>query len=253
MNVARTLVSILLILVILVPIGGNAVAEDLTFSELSKAAKVYLRDSAEFPLSTKVEVTFTDLAGRVRKHKAGTYRYDFHGYNLRSNTGNVHLESSWRTALSGSALKKAALATSIPTLLLSLLLQPDMEKNTAIFPGASPGLVTVTIKPGGECDPFHWENESYASHTFCGPYELQLGKDDFMLKHFAFDASRFPAPATMDVFGRVNVSRYHTEMDFQQVFLPGDPKPFLVPKQVTVTVETDKGKLVMAGNYTPRK
>lgn len=252
MNIARTLVSVLLIPLVLVPLGGNAFSEDLTFSGLSKAAKVYLRDSAEFPLSTKVEVTFTDLDGRVRKHKAGTYRYDFHGYNLRSNTGNVVVEGSWRTVLSGSALRKTALATSIPTLQLSLLLHPEMEKNTTIRPGASPDLIIVTIKPG-DCDPFRWDNGSYASDSFCGPYELQLGKDDFMLKHFAFDASRFPVPATMDVFGRVNVSRYHTEMDFQEVFLPGDPKPFLVPKQVTVTVETDKGKLVMASNYTPRK
>jgi hypothetical protein len=252
MKIAGTLASILLILVIVVPIRGNAIEEGLTFAGLSKAAKVYLRDSAEFPLSTRVEVTFTDLAGRVRKHKTGTYKYDFHGYNLRANTGNFHLESSWRTALSGSALRRAAMATSIPTLQLSLLLQPDVEKNTAILPGSSPGLVTVTIQPG-ECDPFQWENESYASHSFCGPYELQLGKDDFMLKHFAFDASRFPVPATMDVFGNVNVSRYHSEMEFQKVFLPGDPKPFLVPKRVTVTVETDKGKLVMAGDYTPRR
>ncbi|HET8887953.1 MAG TPA: hypothetical protein VFQ41_03550 [Candidatus Angelobacter sp.] len=253
MNAAGTVPSILLILVTLTPVRAMAADDAITFAELSKAAKVYLRDSAEFPLSTKVEVTFTDLTGHVRKHKTGVYKYDFHGYNVRSNTANVRLEGSWSTVLSGSTLRRAALATSIAPILLGIVLVPDMEKNATIFQGPFPDLVSVTIKPGGECDPFQWENERYASHSFCGSYELQLGKDDFILKHFAFDASRLPAPADMDVLGHATISRYHSEMEFQNVFLPGDPKPFLVPKRVTVTVETDKGRLVMASNYSLRK
>jgi hypothetical protein len=253
MNAAGTVPSLLLILVTLTPVRAKAADDAVTFAELSKAAKVYLRDSAEFPLSTKVEVTFTDLTGHVRRHKAGTYKYDFHGYNVRSSTGKVDLEGSWRTVLSGSTLRKAAIATSIAPILLGVVLFPDTEKNATILQGAFPDLVSVTIKPGGECDPFQWENERYASHSFCGSYELQLGKDDLMLKHFAFDASRLPAPADMDVLGRATISRYRSEMEFQKVFLPGDPKPFLVPKRVIVTVETDKGKLVATSNYTLRK
>jgi hypothetical protein len=227
----------------------------VTFAQLSKAAKVYLRDSAEFPLNTKVEVTFTDLAGHVRNHKTGTYKYNFHGYNVRSSTGKLNLDGSWRTALSGSTLRRAAIATSIAPILLGVLLYPDTEKNflLTMSQGDSPDLVSVTIKPGGECDLFQWDNERYISHSFCGSYALQVGKDDFVLKHFAFDASRLPAPAEMDVLGQATISRYHSEAEFQKVFLPGDPKPFLVPKRVTITVETDKGKLVMSGNYTLRK
>jgi hypothetical protein len=252
-NFAMVTYSLLIVLLALTPLRAAAVDDGPTLTQFSKAAKGYLRDSAEFPLSEKVEVTFTDRAGHVRKHKTGNYRYNFHGYNTRSNEGTVHLEYSWRTALFGGPLKKAVYATSIPTMLLGVFLYPDTVKNAAITPGVSPDLIAVTLKPGGECNPFQWENDGYASGSFCGSFEVQAGKDDFVLKHFAFDAARFPVPATMDIFGPVNILRYHTEMEFQKVFLPDDPKPFLVPKLVTVTVETDKGNLVMAGNYTPTK
>jgi hypothetical protein len=53
----------------------------------------------------------------------------------------------------------------------------------------------------------------------------------------------------MDVLGPVTILHFHSEADFQNVLLPGDPKPFLVPKLVTVTVDTDKGKLVMSSGY----
>lgn len=247
-----TTYSLLLILLTLIPVRAIAVDDNPTLAQFSKAAKVYLRDSAEFPLSERVEVTFTDRAGHVRKHKTGKYKYDFHGYNARSNEGKVRWEYSWRTALLGGPVKKAVYATSLPTSLLGVLLLP-IEKNATIMPGASADLVAVAISPGGDCDPFQWKNEAYAPHSFCGSLEVQARKDDFVLKHFTFEAARFPVPATMDIFGHVNILRYHIEMEFQKAFLPDDPKPFLVPKLVTVTVETDKGKLVMAGNYTPTK
>ncbi len=225
--------------------------DELTLSQVAKEAKVYLRDSAEFPLSSKIEVTFTDLAGHVRNHKTGTYKYDFHGYNVRSNIGKLNLDGSWRTVLSGNTLKRAAIATSIAPILLGALLDPKMEKRTnlTMSQGASPDLIAARIKPIADCGLFKWENESYASRPMCGSYELQLAKDDFVLKHFAFEASRLPAPADMDVLGPATISHYHSETEFQKVFLPGDPKPFLVPKQTTVTVETDKGKLVMSGEF----
>lgn len=248
----KALLAVPLFFVLCAPVCGISVDDNPTFAQFSKAAKVYLRDSAEFPLNEKIEVTFTDRAGHVRKHKAGHYKYDFHGYNTRSNKGTVNLKYSLGTALFGGPLKKAVYATSIPTMLVGILLHPEMEKNATMAPGASPDLVAVALHPGGECDPFQWENEAYASTSLCGNYEVQARKDDFVLQYFAFEAARFPVPATMDVFGQVNIARYHSDMEFQKAFLPGDPKPFLVPKRVVVTVETDKGKLVIAGEFTPK-
>ena len=74
-------------------------------------------------------------------------------------------------------------------------------------------------RPAGDCDPFQWNNMSYASASFCGAFEFQMEKEDLMLKRFAFDASALPVPAQMDIFDRVTILRYHSETEFQKVFL----------------------------------
>jgi hypothetical protein len=45
----------------------------------------------------------------------------------------------------------------------------------------------------------------------------------------------------------------HAEVEFQQVTLPGDQAPFLIPKQVTATIETDKEKIVITSVYEPKQ
>ena len=64
---------------------------------------------------------------------------------------------------------------------------------------------------------------------------------------------RCPRVAFVDYLDEANITGYHVDMDFQKVTLPGDPKPFVVPKHVTVTVITDKGKLLMSGEFALKK
>ena len=74
-----------------------------------------------------------------------------------------------------------------------------------------------------------------------------------MLKHLSFEAGALPIDATVKPFGPCRLLRYHVEADFQQVTLANDPKPFLVPQRAEITIETDKGKLVMASRFEPGK
>jgi len=46
--------------------------------------------------------------------------------------------------------------------------------------------------------------------------------------------------------------RYHAEVEFQSVEVPGEKEPFLAPKLVTATLETNKGKIVIASVYEPK-
>jgi len=62
-----------------------------------------------------------------------------------------------------------------------------------------------------------------------------------------------PLPGNVDYLDEANITGYHVDMDFQKVTLPGDPKPFVVPRHVTVTVITDKGKLLMSGEFALKK
>ncbi|HEY1526506.1 MAG TPA: hypothetical protein VGH51_09740 [Candidatus Angelobacter sp.] len=249
MNLRKPLFLAVLIVVATAPcISAASGADELTLAQVAKASKVYFRDSAELPRRMNVEMTFTDQSGRIRKHKTGKVDYDFHGYNSRSEHAQWNLHGS-------RSVMKAASATATATIVLTPVLSPETEKHATftVTENAAANLISATIKWIEVCPPFKWTNTYYISTSICGSYEVQLQKDDFTLQHLAFDASSLPSSTDMDVFGAATILRYHVDADFQKVLLPGDPKPFLVPKLVTVTVDTDKGKIVMNSEYKLRK
>lgn len=249
MNVRKAIFLSILIIVATVPCVPAAFsADELTLGQVAKASKVYFRDSAELPLLMNVEMTITDQSGRIRKHKTGKFNYDFQGYNSRSDHMHLNLKGS-------KAVSKAAVSISISSLAPAILLGPEAEKSFTFRtsePG-SPDLVLANMAPVPACDPFEWSADSYSSKSLCGSFEVQLQKNDFELKHVTFNAYGLPASAVIDVFGPVTILRFRSEADFQKVLIAGDPKPFLVPKLVTVTVDTDKGKIVMSSEYALRK
>jgi hypothetical protein len=69
---------------------------------------------------------------------------------------------------------------------------------------------------------------------------------------YTFDLSGLPAPLIIDAFGPCILQRYHAEVEFQKVEVPGEKEPFLVPKLVTAAIETNKGKILIASAYEPK-
>jgi hypothetical protein len=249
MNVRKTLSLSILSIVATVPCVPAAFsADELTFEQVAKASKTYFRDSAEFPLRISVEMTATDLSGRVRKHKTGKFKYDFHGYNQRS--GNAT-----GTLYGPKGMSKPARGIAISSLAPMALLSLDVEKDYTftLAEPVEPGLLSARLAPIPDCPTFQWLADAYGPKSLCGSFQIQMQADDLALKHLVFDAVGLPVSANIDFLGPATLSSYHVEAEFQKVFLPGDPKPFLVPKLIVVTVETDKGKLVMSSNYAPRK
>lgn len=223
--------------------GGSL--EEVTFSHVAKAGKIYFRDSAEFPMHISVELTATDPSGKVRKHKTGKFKYDFHGYNQRSAKSTITLRGP-------RGMMKAALGGAVSSMAPISFLSPEAEKEyafTVLDQGTD--VISARLSRIAQCEPSTWMREFNALGTICGSFEVQLQKDDFALKHYIFDAGNLPVAAAIDVLGQATVSGYHAEVEFQKVFLADDPKPFLVPKQITVTITTDKGKLVISSAYTP--
>lgn len=238
------------IVVLLALVSGSpgltmALPEDVTFSHVARAGKTYFRDSAEFPMRISVELTATDLAGKVRKHKTGKFKYDFHGYNQRSGNSTITLHGP-------RGMMKAALGGAASSMAPISFLSPDAETEYAftVIDQAS-DVVSARLSRIPACEPSSWSEDIDALQTMCGSFEVQLQKGDFALKRYVFDAANLPVSAAIDVLGPATVSGYHAEAEFQKVFLPDDPKPFLVPKRVTVTITTDKGKLVISSAYAP--
>ena len=273
MKIARLLVALLLVLPAMSQ--GPVPATEISFERVTRASKESLRDSAELPMRMSVDFSATDLTGKLRKHRTGTYDYDFHGFNPRSSNSTMNLRGSPR-----SGFKEAATAAVVATL-AAVLVAPGAEHRLKMKvidspqPGIfvaefvpaddSPGAVTVSLstekpvreeKSGSQqkCQTSEWMRNAYLLRNICpARLQVQMQKDDLSIKAFAYDVAGLPLPAKIDYLGEANITSYHFDIDFQKATLPGDPKPFVVPSHVTVNIATDKGKLAMTATFALKK
>jgi hypothetical protein len=218
--------------------------EGITPQQLAAGIKTYFRDSAEFPLHMDLVLVATDSSGQLRQRKTGNANYDFHGYNPRNFGGNARGSRS-----TVPAARNALVASILPTVALEAL---SAGAPPVISEDPAAGLVTAKIEQP-ECGEFKWSSEYSAPEQLCGPSEFQVKRADLSLVRFTFQAGGLPISTVVKPFGKCQLRGYRVEAEYQQVLLPGDPKPFLVPKRVEAKVETDKGTLVMTSQSVPRK
>jgi hypothetical protein len=269
MDLAQLLIALLLAL----PASGQQSAStDISFERVTRASKESLRDSAELPMRIAVDFSATDQTGRVRKHRKGRFDYDFHGFNPRSGSATMNLRG---LGLTRSGYKEAT-TTAIVATMAAVLVAPGAERRftmkvidpprpdifAAEFVPEEESFGTVQVKslnmekadPGEKCQTSGWMRKAYLFSSICpGRLQVQMEKDDLSIKAFAFDVAGLPLPVKVDYLDEANITGYHVDTDFQKVTLPGDPKPFVVPRHVTVTVITDKGKLLMSGEFALKK
>ena len=228
----------------------------LTLDQLTTAAKHYFRDSAEFPLLQKTTVSVVEANGRARKVQTVSAEYIFAGYNqgTKAASGRTHGDVSMWQGMTGAKAFKAATSSAVWTMDAGLRLFADPSEvafeagetsnadgvRTAKFIPAKP-CPTVTMKVHGE-----W----YVPDKRCGVGEFQVG-GEMSFQKYTFDLSGLPAPVNVDAFGACILQRYHAEVEFQSVSVQGQKEPFLVPKRVTATLETNKGNIVITSMYEP--
>jgi hypothetical protein len=231
----------------------------LTLDDLLTAAKKYFRDTAEFPLIQTTTFSVIASSGRSRKPKTITREYLFHGYSRQGQTANARItggsESMW-DVLRGSKLGKASANSAIWTMIPGLLLYSDPGAFALTFAPSGNGseLLQAKMAPKNSCPLLsmsHQNSQWYFPDNACGESEFQLDQD-LRFKQFAFQAYGLPAQVDLAPFGRCNLERYHAELEFQEVILPQDKAPFLVPRRVTATLETDKGTVVISSIYWPK-
>ena len=233
--------------VLLAIVGASACAQQLTFEQLAKASKIYFRDTAEFPMRMSLDFSAVDSNGKMRKHRTGNFDYDFHGYNPRSQKANLSMRGP-RSGLKAGA--SAGVAVILP---ISVLYTKAEEYYQFVAAeGSAPDLLSAKLTPVETCLSAKWSIDNYLLNQTCGSWELEVTKSDLELRHFHFETHGLPLQGEIDYLGAATVNRLYVDADFQAVQIPSDPKPFLVPKKVLVTVQTDRGKLLIAGDFTPK-
>lgn len=271
MKIAR---GLLIALLIAVPVTAQqpSPATEISFERVVRASKDFLRDSAELPMRIMVDFSATDLTGRIRKHRKGRFDYDFHGFNPRSGNSTMNLRG---LGLTRSGYKEAT-TTAVAATLAAVLVAPGAEHRFKMKVIDSPqpdifvaefvpeedsfgtihveGLSTEKSSPEEKCQTLGWMSKAYLFRNICpGRLLVKMQKDDLSVKAFAFDAAGLPLPGEVDYLGETNITGYHVDIDFQKATLPGDPKPFVVPWHVNVSVVADKGKLLMSGEFALKK
>lgn len=232
-------------------------SEALTLDDLVSAAKYYFRDSAELPMLQQTTVSFTEASGKARKPQVQSVDYLFHGYSRQNKTGNVttHGHESMWAALRGSRTFKAAINSGFIAVMPGILLYSDTSKfNFETGPSGKAGAKPAAkLSPRDGCPPFEMKQnkDEYLPDGLCGTSNFQLD-DDLRLEKFTFEAANLPAEIDVAPFGKCTLTRYHAEVEFQAATVAGDKDPFQVPKLVTTTLETSKGRVVISSNYRPK-
>ncbi|HET9792659.1 MAG TPA: hypothetical protein VFR08_15285 [Candidatus Angelobacter sp.] len=223
--------------------------------QLVKAAKLYFRDTAELPMVQVTTVTVTGAAGKIRKPINITGEYLFHGYSKNKNAANATFRtkvSMW-TALRGSKTAKTPMNGIFFTMMPGLQIYSETDDyafQDDAGPQEAPKLKLLPVKP---CPVFSVMqiSESYLPEHPCGEMGFDLDKDS-KLQKFTFESAGLPAQLELHPFGKCTLLRYHAEVTFQSVTLLDEKTPFLVPAQVTTTVETSKGTVVLVSEYRPK-
>ncbi|MGE5324760.1 MAG: hypothetical protein ACM3SW_17975 [Actinomycetota bacterium] len=237
------------------PAAHAASGPVVSMDDLLTAAHRYFRDTAELPMVQTTTFSVTDHSGRTRRPKTITTTYVFHGYSKARRTTNATFtghESFW-ALLRGSKMMKIAGNSAFLTMLPGLSLYAEKSDYALHINASGKGEEVAQLTPVKPCSSFTMKQpQFYIPDHPCGPGEFLLGKD-LTFQEFSFDVPGLPAPVKLDPFGHCTLRSYHADVTFQSVNLPGESDPFLVPKQVTATLETDKGTIVISSTYKPRQ
>jgi hypothetical protein len=226
------------------------------FARLISAAKLYFRDTAEFPMVQVTTMTVTDAASKARKPSTITGEYLFHGYskNRKTSNGTFRGNISMWAALRGAKLAKASMNGIFFTMMPGFQIYSETDGYTFEDGTGGQGGPKLKLLPVNPCPAFSLTRppESYLPAHACGEMEFDLDKDSKLLK-FTFESEGLPAQLKLYPFGKCTLLRYHTDVSFQSVTLRNEKTPFLVPAQVTTTLQTNKGVIVIASRYGPKQ
>lgn len=233
---------------------------ELTLDELIAATHIYFRDTAEFPMIQNMVMTVTNSSGHVRKRRQGTYDYLVEGYPSGKHEMQVgtyfprdadifsDTVQAWNGAL------WSATASNIHAIFPVNLLWAKQEGATlVVLNRASDGVTTARLVPSQACPPFAFSDPKlFAPKAICGKSEVQL-RPDLSLQRFVFDEAGLPAPVKFPPFGKTTLQSFRVDIEFQEVVIEPDPKPYVVPARVTSTLVTNKGTFNIVSEYTAKR
>lgn len=236
-------------LTVLLLSGGMLMAQTApTRDEITALSRSFLRDSAELPMDVTVATVVKDAKGKTIRDAHSTVRFLFRGYNSQAGRFSFRAEAGMMSrrimydSMGGSFAVIGALTMLAP--------HPEGLSDVAVEGGQGAELFILRTAQT-ECPEFAMSGKLYPDKR-CAKAEFRVRQDAeraLSIERFDFDVLNLPAKGKAPYLGEGNVRRYHAEGELQQVTLPDDKRPFLIPKRVVTTIESDKGVIVVTNNY----
>lgn len=236
---------------------GEPQEHQLTLEEVSAAASIYFRDTAEFPMLQHTVLTVTDSKGHIRKQHQGSFDYLLEGFPLKPGAvlgtyfpRDVNIMSAIRQAWDGT-LRSAIASNAYAMFPLYLLVAGQLRPTMRVVSKENDGIITAHWDASQACPAFTFsERRLYLPGLVCGDSEVEL-RPDLSLQRFVFDEGGLPASTKVSPFGKTILQSFRVEIDFQEVMVSPDPQPYVVPLRVTSTLVTAKGTVNIVSDYTP--
>jgi hypothetical protein len=223
--------------------------DDITIDKIRALAKIYLRDSAEVPMSVDVTTVVTDPAGKVKHRSHFTEGMVFHGYNLAS--GNFSIRAT-KGGLTPFGLRDG-LSGDLATFFGGSAV---FDKEAAIQIHQATGQPVAVIVKHANCPAIDWiPKYSFPQHP-CGAMEVTLARDERgepAIQHVTFNSTGSPGTANIAHLGMAQIKAFQFGVDFQLKFLPGEDKPYLWPLTTVVSASTDKGTVTITNRYGAKR
>ena len=224
--------------------------------KLIAAAKVYFRDTAEFPMKQVTTMNITDSAGKIRRPTTAVGDYLFRGYSKKNGSANATFHSNISMWAAFRGAKSARLITNgmFFTMLPGLQIYAGTDGYNIEDDPAAQQIPRVRLSPTKPCPTFSATKNPgmYLPDEACGESEFYLDVDS-KLQKFTFESAGLPVQLKLDPLGNCTLLRYHAEVTFQSVTLPDEKAPFLVPALATSTLTTNKGTIVVTSKYEPKR
>ena len=226
--------------------------EKLTFDKLITATKTTLRDTAELPMVMRVSLVASDMSGRVRKQRTGAYDYDFHGFNPKSSHVSATLRGN-RGAIMNAA-RNSSLFFVCPVFVLDPAVTNHYTMDVTESSDTNP-YIRLKARPTTQvCGQFDWNIGYQTPNSFCARrIDMDFETGDLSLHRYVFEYDGLPIQTKVEPFGRSTMLGYRMEVELQPTLLPGDPKPFLIPRHSVTTIDTSKGIVVIDTTYAIRE
>jgi hypothetical protein len=218
--------------------------------QITALSKTFLRDSTELPMDVLVKTVVTDAKGKTKRDAKSNVQFLFSGYNARTDKYAFRSTSGFMSMriLQDSIAGNFALINAFSRLTLN----GSNPAEVTMEPGVPRDSFIIRIKADADCHGFSMSAKFLYGQQYCYSAMFRVTRDaagKLAIQDFTVDIEQLPAPGNVRYLGDVQVRKIHSNGEVQEARMGDDPLPFLIPKRVTTTIETDKGAVMVTNDY----